>query len=99
MRVLYVLGGPTGDSTEPMEGLLALDPDLHVEAVAGAAAALVELRSRGGFAAVFLSPSLPHNEALALIATLRRDRMPIAIVAIIRDDQRAFFAQAVTAGA
>ena len=99
MRVLYVLGGPIGDSTEPMEGLVALEPTLQVESATGAAAALVELRSRGGFRAVFLSPRLPQNEALALIATLRRDRMPIAIVAIIRDDQRTFFAQAVTAGA
>src|SRR4029453_15475328 len=99
MKVLYVLGVQAGDTNEPMEGLVALEPALQVETATGAAAALVELRARGGYQAVFLSPQLPTNESLALIATLRRDRMPVAIVAILRDDQRQFFTQAVTAGA
>ena len=99
MKVLYVRGGTADESNEPMEGLQALDASLQVETVAGAAAALVELRSNADYRAAFLSPQLAANEALALIATLRRDRVPVAIVSIISEEQRSFFAQAITAGA
>ena len=48
---------------------------------------------------LFVSPSVAHNETLALVSSLRRDRTPIAIVAIITDADRAFFPRAITAGA
>jgi DNA-binding NarL/FixJ family response regulator len=99
MRVLYVLGGLGDTGTEAVSSLLAVEPDLRVETAVGAAAALVEVRARQGYQAVLLSPRLSANEGLALIATLRRDRVPVAIVAIIDEDQRTFFAQALTAGA
>lgn len=99
MRVLYVRGSLGDETNEPMDGLQALDDTLRIETVVGAAAALVELRSKGEYQAAFLSPRLAANEALALIATLRRDRVPVAIVSIITEEQRPFFAQAMTAGA
>ena len=98
MKVLYVSAALSED-TRARRDLASLDPTLEVEVVAGAAAALVEMRGKGGYQALFLSPQLPPNEALALIATLRRDRIPVAIVAIITEDQRQFFAPAITAGA
>jgi DNA-binding response OmpR family regulator len=99
MRVLYVLSVQADDSPSPMDELAALDPSLEVHTATGAAAALVEIRAREGYRAVFLSPRLPANEALALVATLRRDRAPVAIVAIITESQRTFFAPVMTAGA
>ena len=98
MKVLYVSAALSED-TRARRDLEALDPMFEVEVVAGAAAALVEVRNKGGYQALFLSPQLPPNEALALIATLRRDRIPVAIVPIITEDQRQFFAPAITAGA
>jgi DNA-binding NarL/FixJ family response regulator len=100
MRVLYVSSVPAEASPSAMQDLVRLDGTLQFETVAGAAAALVELRAQTpAYRAVFLSPHLPQNEALALIATLRRDRLPLAVVAIIEDAHRHFFAPAVTAGA
>ena len=99
MRVLYVSSVQPDESPSPMEELAALEPALEIHVVSGAAAALVEVRTVGEYRAVFLSPQLPHNEALALIATLRRDRVPVAVVAIISETQREFFAPAFTAGA
>lgn len=98
MKVLYVSAALSED-TRARRDLESLDPMFEVEVVAGAAAALVEVRGKGGYQALFLSPQLPPNEALALIATLRRDRIPVAIVPIITEDQRQFFAPAITAGA
>ena len=76
-----------------------LQPPLEIRPVAGISGALVEIRTVGGYAALFLAPSVPQSEALAIISTLRRERTPIAIVAIITDRDRSFFAQAMMAGA
>ena len=99
MKALYVSTPNALDGTIVLADLLRLDPALELESVIGAAAALVEVRTARDYRVLFLSPSVPRNEALALISTLRRDRVPIVIVAIVTDDDRGFFAPAVTAGA
>lgn len=99
MKVLYV---NTTDAPEPaayLADVLRLAPEAEIHSVVGAAGALLELRGDEKYRAVFLAPSVPHNEALALISSLRRDRAPLAIVAIIRESDRLFFAHAMTAGA
>jgi DNA-binding response OmpR family regulator len=99
MKVLYVAGtGAPGDGAAIRE-LTALEPSLDIRPVEGASAALGEIRSDDQYQAVFLSPELPHNEALALIASLRRDRVPVAVVALVTTEHRHFFAQALTGGA
>ena len=52
-----------------------------------------------GLRALFVSPTLPQNETLALIATLRRDKTPVAIVPVVTAEQQPFFATAVASGA
>ena len=99
MKVLYVSGSPSQGTPAPMEELAQITPAFEVQVATGAAAALVEMRTVGGYDSLFISPDLPHNEALALIASLRRDRVPVAIVAIVADTQQDFFAPAITAGA
>ena len=99
MRVLYVSSVHAENGPSPMEELALLEPALEVHVVCGAAAALAEVRTGWEYRAVFLSPQLPHNEALALIATLRRDRAPLAVVAIVAEGQRDFQAAALAAGA
>jgi DNA-binding NarL/FixJ family response regulator len=97
MKVLYVSNVAEDDPVLP--ALSVLDPAFDVHTAVGAAAALVAVRSDASFQLIVLSPQLPGNEALALIATLRRDRAAVAIVALVTDDQRHFFAPAMTAGA
>lgn len=99
MKVLLVTTPGSADPTGILADLAWLEPDLDVKTVIGAAPALVEIRTTAGYRALFIAPSIPHNEALALIASLRRDRTPIAICAIVSETDRAFFAPALTAGA
>jgi DNA-binding NarL/FixJ family response regulator/PAS domain-containing protein len=99
MKVLYVTTKPATDARVVLVDLLALEPQLEIRTVEGAAGALFEIRTVGGYGALVVSPSVPHKEALALISNLRRDRTPIAIVAVITDTDRAFFPLAMTAGA
>jgi DNA-binding NarL/FixJ family response regulator len=99
MKVLYVTTSKAADARTVLADLLLLEPALEIRTVEGAPAALFELRTAGGYGAVFIAPSVAANQTLALISSLRRDRTPIAIVAIITDADRAFFARAITAGA
>jgi DNA-binding NarL/FixJ family response regulator/predicted nucleic acid-binding Zn-ribbon protein len=98
-RVLFVTSAGAPEAVEVLRDLEALDPLIEVGTAVGAAAALDELRSWSTYGVVFLGPGLPHNESLALIATLRRDRAPVAIVPIITDAERQFLAPAISAGA
>ena len=97
MKVLYVSNVAEDDPVLP--ALAALDSTFDVHAAVGAAAALVAVRTDGSFQLVVLSHQLPTNEALALIATLRRDRAAVAVLPLATDDRRDFFGPAMTAGA
>lgn len=99
MKVLYVLTGSFSSEAAVGRDLAGLNPALDVHTAIGAAAALVEIRAGNDYRAVFLSPHLPHGESLALVATLRRDRAPVAIVAIVTEADGDFVAPAITAGA
>jgi PAS domain S-box-containing protein len=99
LRVLFVTSAGAPEAVEVLRDLEALDPPMNVGTAVGAAAALGELRAWSTYGVVFLGPGLPHNESLALIASLRRDHAPVAIVPIITDAEPHFLAPAITAGA
>ena len=98
-RVLFVTSAGAPEAVEVLRDLEALDPPADVSTAVGATTALEELRTWSTYGVVFLGPGLPHNESLALIATLRRDRAPVAIVPIITDAEPQFLTPAITAGA
>src|SRR5690606_8611891 len=81
------------------EQLRAVASELQITTIAGSAAALAELRRTPGWQALLASPGLPQNEILALITSLRRDRIPIAIVPIVDEAHQDLFASAVASGA
>jgi PAS domain S-box-containing protein len=99
LKVLYVQGLAADVDRGTTEQLRAASAELQITTIAGSAAALAELRRTPGWQALFASPSLPQNEILALIASLRRDRVPIAIVPIVDDAHQDLFASAVASGA
>ena len=98
MRVLYLAGHST-DQDATIQKSLALYGGMDVDAAPNGSEALTRLRGDSGLQALFVSPTLPHNETLALIATLRRDKTPVAIVPVVTPEQQPFFATAVASGA
>ena len=99
MKVLYVATSQTPDARVVLADLLWLEPDLDIRTVESADRALTEIRSAGDYGALFVAPSVAHKETLALIASLRADRNPIAIVALVTETDRPFVRSAITAGA
>ena len=77
LRVLY-LAGHAADQDITIQKSLALYAGIDVDAAASGAEALSRLRGDTSLRALFVSPTLPQNETLALIATLRRDKTPVA---------------------
>ncbi|MEO8481861.1 MAG: PAS domain S-box protein [Acidobacteriota bacterium] len=99
MKVLYVKGTSVEIDESTLQQLRTQAPELGVTVAVSSAAALAEVRRAGGWHAVLVSPALPQNETLAIIASLRRDRVPIAIVPIVDDAHQDVFAAAVASGA
>jgi DNA-binding NarL/FixJ family response regulator len=99
VRVLFVTGADAGPSPLALSWLLEADAAVEATTFHGAAAAMGELRTSLDYQAVLIDVSVPHNETLALIATVRRDRLPISVVVIVGDADAHFFATAMTAGA
>lgn len=99
INVLYLKGsGPDVDSGLT-EQLTSGPLPLTITTVGNPADALVELRRGGDWQALLVSPGLSPNETLALIASLRRDRVPIAIVPVVDESHQDIFGAAVSAGA
>ncbi len=99
LRVLYVTHPDTGNDAAAFAGLRAVEPGLHVKLVHGVSDALAEVRTDATYRALFIGSGVPHDETLALISSLRRDRTPIAIVVLVDDQDRQFLVPAITAGA
>lgn len=99
MKVLFVTGTDAGPSPLALSWLLEADAAVEARSFAGAAAALAELRTSLDYQAVLIDASVAHNETLALISTIRRDRLPLSIVVIVAESDGQFFATAMTAGA
>ena len=99
LKTLYVTG-PAGSPTDvASQQLVALFPDLDITMVGTVAGALAEARKDRSIVALLISPQVPQNDTLALIVSLRRDRVPMAIVPVVLESHRDFFASAVSAGA
>lgn len=99
MKLLYLTGTVAEIDVLTTQELARIAPQSTVTTVATAAEALIEIRKLGGFHALLTSPSLAQNETLALIASLRTDRVPIAIVPVVGEAQQDFLTSAVGAGA
>lgn len=99
LKVLYVQGSVPAVDAATTEQLRTLAAELQITTIAGSAAALAELRRTPGWQALLASPTLPQNEILALITSLRRDRIPIAIVPVVDESHQDLFASAVASGA
>ncbi len=99
MKLLYLTGTEAEVDSVTTEQLSRIAPQLSVTTVASAAEALVEIRRMGGFHALLTSPTLARNETLALITSLRTDRVPIAIVPVVGETHQDFLASAIGAGA
>jgi DNA-binding NarL/FixJ family response regulator len=99
LRVLYVTGTEAEGPDTTAEQLSRVSPDLEIKAVPSAAQALQETRTRGGVRALVTSHRLASQEVLSVITTLRKDRIPMAVVPVLTDDQRDLFTSAVAAGA
>lgn len=98
MKLLYLSRMAEGDALTA-ERLSRIAPQLSVTTVATATEALVEIQKSGGFHALLTSPSISHTETLALIASLRDRRVPIAIVPVVNETQQDFLASAIAGGA
>jgi PAS domain S-box-containing protein len=99
MKLLYLTGTEAELDSVTTQQLARIAPQLSVTTVGSAAEALVEIRRMGGFHALLTSPSLARNETLALITSLRTDRVPIAIVPVVGETHQDFLASAIGAGA
>lgn len=99
LRVLFVTHPDTGNDAAALAGLIAIEPCLQAKRVQGVSEALAEVRTDATCRALFIGAGVPHNETLALITSLRRDRTPVAIVVLVNDQDRQFLAHAITAGA
>jgi PAS domain S-box-containing protein len=99
MTVLFLNGSVPDLDDLIVRQLATVDDTLDVQRVSSSADALIELRKPVPPQAIFVSPSLSEHETLALIASLRRDRVPVAIVPIVDESHRNVFASAVATGA
>ncbi len=99
MKALYVTGGALTQDLGPADQLRAIASDIIMTVVSTATDALDEVRRAHGYQVLFTAPALPHDDTLALITTLRRDRTPVAVVPVVTGDQGTFSASAMSAGA
>jgi len=99
LRILYVTHPDTAEDPAALAGLTAVEPCLQATPVQGVSEALAEIRTDATYQALLVGTGVPHNETLALITSLRRDRTPVAIVVLVNDKDRQFLVHAITAGA
>jgi PAS domain S-box-containing protein len=98
MKVLYLNGAAAAGAPVTPQQLAQIAPQLQISTVATIEAAVAEIR-RGGWHGLLTPPSMPEQDTLALIAKLRQDRVPVAIVPIVTEWRQEFFTAAVAAGA
>lgn len=99
MKVLYLTGATPDTDKATTQQLQSLVPQLEIATTGSTAEALTTLRGQSGAQALLVSSTLSQNETLALIASLRRDRVPVAIVPVVAETQQELFASAIAAGA
>jgi PAS domain S-box-containing protein len=97
MKVLYINGASDSGGVTTQQ-LAKIAPTLQISSVATVAEAVTEIR-KGGWHGLLTPPTSAEHDTLTLIARLRQDRVPIAIVPIVTEWRQEFFSAAVAAGA
>ena len=97
MKVLYITGASDSGGVTTQQ-LAKIAPTLQISSVATVDDALTEIR-KGGWHGLLTPPTSAEHDTLTLIARLRQDRVPIAIVPIVTEWRQEFFSAAVAAGA
>ncbi|MFI5177750.1 MAG: PAS domain S-box protein [Vicinamibacterales bacterium] len=98
MKVLYLIGAAGAGAAVTPQQLAQVAPQLQVSTVSTVEDAITEVR-RGGWLGLLTSPSMSEQDTLALVAKLRQDRVPVAIVPVVTEWRQEFFTAAVAAGA
>ena len=97
MKVLYINGASDSGGVTTQQ-LAKIAPTLQISSVATVEDAVTEIR-KGGWHGLLTPPTSAEDDTLTLIARLRQDRVPIAIVPIVTEWRQEFFSAAVAAGA
>lgn len=97
MKVLYITGASDSGGVTTQQ-LAKIAPTLQISNVATVDEAVTEIR-KGGWHGLLTPPTSAEHDTLTLIARLRQDRLPIAIVPIVTEWRQEFFSAAVAAGA
>lgn len=97
MRVLYLNGGAS-DASVTTPQLAQIAPGLQISPTASIDEVSAELR-KGGWQGLLTSPAINEHATFGLIAKLRQDRVPVAIVPVVTEWRQEFFSAAVAAGA
>ena len=97
MKVLYINGASDSGGVTTQQ-LAKIAPTLQISSVATVDEAVTEIR-KGGWHGLLTPPTSAEHDTLTLIARLRQDRVPIAIVPIVTEWRQEFFSAAVAAGA
>ena len=98
MKLLYLSGGASDSGGVTTQQLAKIAPALQISNVATVDEAITEIR-KGGWHGLLTPPTIVEHDTLALIARLRQDRVPIAIVPVVTEWRQEFFSAAVAAGA
>jgi hypothetical protein len=99
MRILYLYGVDRGRDAATTSQLAGAGPAIELFTAASPPDAFARIRDPGNVDVIVISPALARSETLALIVTLRRDRVPILIVPVLTESQQEFGTAAIAAGA
>ncbi len=97
MKVLFLNPNASAETVTTQQ-LSRIAPQLQFAVAAAAEEAVSEIR-KGGWHGLMTAPSIGEPDTLTLIARLRQDRVPIAIVPVVTVWRQEFFSAAVAAGA
>jgi PAS domain S-box-containing protein len=99
MKVLYLNGVDRSRDSATTAQLAKAEPSLELTTVSSSPDAFARIREAGDFDALVTSPAVARSETLALIVSLRRDRVPVVIVPVVTETQQDFATAAMAAGA
>ncbi|MEO7191941.1 MAG: PAS domain-containing protein [Vicinamibacterales bacterium] len=99
MKVLYLKGTDAEVDRQVLHQLLTAAPEMELTPVGAAVDALDELRRMLGWEAILVSPSVATADTTALISTVRRDRLPVALIPILDAGDQDALIRSLTAGA
>jgi hypothetical protein len=99
MKLLYLNGVDRTRDASTTEQLLRADSSVELTTVSSPPDAFDRLRTHGNVDVLVTSPAVARSETLALIVSLRRDKVPVAILPVVTESQQEFATAAIAAGA